>query len=234
MDLLRRIATAIGICAALCAATGSNALAATKPSLLLVTHTSKSSIAVGTELVLNVTVPADTVTTKTGKDECESPMLTGRVTANGGASISVELTRSAEQEPCFSGGAMPFGGSTYLWAWGNFPFNHSFGKLVMKPKGKSAKEGNAEMVPSPETSDLLTFAHEEGALERECSYSFKRLKGLWFSGAPTQIALNKGDKMKSDGSENEALCPKTATIPIHLNLRAVIKGTREVVEVELV
>jgi hypothetical protein len=230
MDRLRRIATGVFAWAALTVLLASSAFAATKPSLLLVAHTSKKAVAVGTELVMGLSV-TDKVTTKLGSTDCLSPTLTGHVTANGGASIQVELTRPASQNTCLEHGAMPFTSSQYLWGWGNFPFNHSFGKLVLKPKGKVQNEGLAELFPSPETSDLITFSATEASLTRECSYSFKKLKGLWFAGTPTQIALNKGDKMKSDGSENEASCPKTATIPIGLNLREETSSGREVVEV---
>jgi hypothetical protein len=229
MERLRRIVTGACACAALSALLASSAFAA-KPSLLLVAHTSKKAVAVGTELVMGLSV-TDKVTTKLGSTDCLSPTLTGHVTANGGASIQVELTRPASQNTCLEHGAMPFTKSQYLWGWGNFPFNHSFGKLVLKPKGKVQNEGIAELFPSPETNDLMTFSATEAELTRECSYSFKKLKGAWFVGTPTQIALNKGDKMKSDGSENEASCPKSATIPIGLNLREETSSGREVVEV---
>jgi hypothetical protein len=153
------------------------------------------------------------------------------VTANGGASIQIELTRPASQNTCLEHGAMPFTKSQCLWGWGNFPFNHSFGKLVLKPKGKVQNEGIAELFPSPETSDLMIVSATEAGLTRECSYSLKMVKGASFVGTPTQIALTKGDTMKSDGSENEASCPKTAKIPSGSTYERKRRRGREVVEV---
>jgi hypothetical protein len=232
MDRLRRIAIGVCVCAVLGGLAASSA-AATMPSLLLVGGESKKAVPVGGELLIGITGEPE-VTTKTGTASCLSLMFTGHVTSNGGRTIQIELQGSQEQNECFGSGAMPFASSSYLWSWGNFPFNHSFGEIVMKPKGKSQTSGSAELHPSPSTSDLVAFSATEGGLTRECFYSIKKLKGSWFSQKPTRLALEKGDKLKSNGSENEASCPKTATIPIKFEMRVNGSSGREPTEVLVV
>lgn len=230
---LRRIATAVGVCVVFGALAATPSALATKTSLALITQKSKVTVPVGAQISLALPV-TDKITTKTGTVQCESPTVTGRVTADGGASVQIELTRPAEQRNCHGLSAMPWAAPEYLWVWGVFPFNHSFGTLSLKPKGKTEREGPAELIPSPGTDDDITFAATEGGFTRECSYTIKKLKGLWFAGSPAPVELNKGDKMKLDGSENEPLCQKTATIPIGLNLEMVSGASHEFLEVRIV
>jgi hypothetical protein len=226
MDRLRRIATGVCACIVLAGLTASSALA-TKPSLLLIASGSKKPVAVGAEL--SIGLRESEVTTPTGTASCLGLTLPGRVTANGGSSIQIELQRAEAPNQC-SGHGMPFASSQYQWFWGNFPFNHSFGEIVMKPKGKSTSTGSAELHPSASTADDIGFSAEEG-LTRECDYSYKKLKGSWFSGPLAEMSLGKGNKMKLNGSENEARCPKTAVVSVLFEVR--LKGVGPV-EVQVV
>jgi hypothetical protein len=222
---LRRIATGVCACVALTGLMASSALAV-KPSLLLVASESKNPVAVGAEVEIELRETA--VTTVTGTMECRGQLFPGSVTANGGSSIQIELQRAKSQSGCFGAAAMPFASSSYLWGWGNFPFNHSFGEIVMKPKGKLTSSGSAELHPSPSTADDIVFSAAEGGLTRECDYSYKKLTGYWSSGRPAVMHLEKGDKMKLSGSENEASCPKTATIPVEFEVKLKGGGPTEV------
>ncbi|HEX3909353.1 MAG TPA: hypothetical protein VHW67_01460 [Solirubrobacteraceae bacterium] len=228
MNHLRRIMTGVCVCSALAGLTASSA-SAVKPSLLLIASGSKKPVAVGAELLVELREAE--VRTSTGTANCGSLILPSRVIANGGSSIQIELQHAEEQSQCSGKGAMPFSSSSYLWYWGNFPFNHGFGEIVMKPKGKSTSTGKAELLPSPSTTDNVVFAATESGLTRECDYTYKKVKGSWFSGPLAETALEKGNKLKFSGAENEPRCPKTAVVSILFELRQAGVGP---VEVEVV
>jgi hypothetical protein len=183
---------------------------AAKPSLLLTTFTSHEALTSSMALELR-TIGAE-VRTKNGSSSCRGLDTPATDVVNGSAEDRLELAKpNSKPDSCTSGA--PFGWSSLEWVWSNFPFNHGFGEIVLKPHGKSTTEGKAELLPSASTSDLFAFGTTEAGIRRECSYSFKKLKGTWSGGRGEGFTLSfAGNKLKSAGSDDDPSCPKTVDV----------------------